>query len=235
MDESLKKSIQDRLDALESNKVDNFSDAIDRTIRSGIGEYQNTGDLKKSFKAIRGSLANSSKEIPSYKNILEKYGIAGAPLSQQPIMRELYRKKDEPIEAFDFRPEEGGIFDVSPSGIAGFGAEIVTDPLTYVAGLPVKSIGAGVKKVNPRGQTVTDVKNVLNESELQKQAVLNEQKLKELEESLKLQKLSKVKKEAEAEIPGIQQIIQKRGPKEYGVPEESFFENLKKLINLNKK
>lgn len=117
-------------------------------LRTGIAEYQSTDDILKAIKAATQSMGKDPANAPQFKRIMETAGISGAPFSQQPVLKELYRKKGEPLEMFDIRPEEGGMLDVSPAGLVGGATDLVVDPINLA--LPGgKTFGKGINVLNP--------------------------------------------------------------------------------------
>lgn len=116
---------------------------IGAPVRAGLAAGSE-GGLNAGWNALKSQFGNDPNKAPTDKAVMEKMGISGAPLSQMPITKNLYRQPGESQEMFDIRPEAGGALDVSPAGAAGFGLSAATDPLTYVGGGMGKNALGGV-------------------------------------------------------------------------------------------
>jgi hypothetical protein len=124
-------------------------------VQVGENGQEGTGFLSmkpmvEGAKAVYEQFGKDPKNAPTGKMVAEKAGASSLPFSETPGLSWMYRDpKKEQLEAFDIRPEKGGMLDVSPAGIAGFGTEMATDPLTYTSPKGLTKALSGIEVLNP--------------------------------------------------------------------------------------
>ena len=112
--------------------VDKYTGA---PVRSAISAIQNK---QSPLDAYINQFGEDAEKAPTGKQIAEKSGFSSKSLSD--VFPSLYSKN--PNDEYDYRPSKGGLLDVSPSGVAGLGVDVLADPTNLIPlGLAAKEAG----------------------------------------------------------------------------------------------
>lgn len=195
MDDEIKKKAIEQLIAQSNNNLnpkyaypdtgrstdiptDRLDSYVGAPIRAGLAKALDTnaqdggGFLRPAVQGLAAGVnqfGNDPKTAPTGKDVAEKAGISSLPLSQTPVISNLYRQKNESPEAFDIRPEAGGMLDTSPAGMAGTGIEAAADPMSYMPMGKIKNLGAAVEDIAK--QKALAQGGELNYNQLRKQMI----------------------------------------------------------------
>ncbi len=112
--------------------------------RAALGQAQksyNPSDIVKSFIS---QIGQDQRKAPSGKELLKNAGYSIPDTALSDVAPSLYNETGEGLPL-----QKGGWADPTASGVAGFAAEVATDPLTYA---PLGAIAKGVGKAAEAGE-----------------------------------------------------------------------------------
>lgn len=108
--------------------------------------FLSTAPITEGLKAAYNQFGQDPRTAPTAKQTMMEAGMSSLPGSQTPGLQSIYRQPGEKTDAFDVRPEAGGMLDFSPAGVAGEALNFYTDPMMHT-GAP-KTMGASVQKAS---------------------------------------------------------------------------------------
>lgn len=129
---------------------------------AGFFSAKHLQPVQAGWNAIKNQFGNDPHTAPTGKVVAEKMGMDSTPLSQMPLINNLFKAREakyqgggasdrllgipSPSEGKPDLMRAGGPLDVSPAGVVGLGVDSSLDPI--MATNPSKALG-GIKVLNP--------------------------------------------------------------------------------------